>query len=163
MVRILANVTSWKQLEIALQKARDKALKAAGEKTVDVVKQEIQKEVYDIPEGTYERTYALKDSLTDGELEIKGNTAQVEISHDWFNMPYNVEKFQHASPYWSPWKYTRYVAETVHEGASGNLFGTEGHWHERKPYMDNAKDRMSKGEYKKFMIDQLKKDGFKVE
>ena len=155
----MATVKSWSDLEKALRQARDKALEATGEKAKELVKEEIDKEVYSIPEGNYERTGQLRDTMTNFPLEDKGNVAEVEIAHDWFNMQYDVEKFQHASPYWSPWKYTRYVAETVHEGTSGNLFGKNGHWHERKPYMDNAKEIMEKGEYKKMMIEELKKQG----
>lgn len=161
----MATIKTWKDLEKALKQARDKALEGTGEKAKELVKDEIQKEVYDIPEGSYERTHDLMTSLTDHELEVKGNTAQVEISHDWWEMSRDTSKFQHASPYWSPWDYRRYIAETVHYGTSGSLFGSDSslHWRQPKPYMDNAKDRLSKGEYKKFMMEMLRKDGFKVE
>lgn len=158
----MATVRTYSQLAIQLQKARDNALKGVAKESIKVVEKEIDKEVYSIPEGDYERTYALRDSLIDSALEIKGNSATVKISHDWVNMQYNVAKFQHASPYWSPWKYTQYVAETVHEGTSGNLFGENRHWHNRKPYMDNAKETMKSGKYRSLMVEQLRKNGYKV-
>ena len=139
----MATVKTYKELEKALMMARDKALKGAGEKTKDLVKDEIEKEVYSISPGTYERTGDLKNSMTDFPLENKGNVSQVKIAHDTDKMSYNASKFQHASPYWSPWKYTNYVAETVHDGTSGSLFGENGHWRRPKPYMDNAKKQIS--------------------
>ena len=155
----MANVTSYSQLLKELQKARDKALKGASEKAVDVVKASIEKEVYSIPEGTYERTGDLKNSMTDFPLENKGNTSQVKIAHDTDKMSYSASKFQHASPYWSPWKYTNYVAQTVHDGTSGSLFGENGHWRRPKPYMDNAQQELENGKYRKFMSEMLKKQG----
>lgn len=155
----MATVKTWKQLEAALQKARDKALKGTGEKTKELVKDEIEKEVYSIPQGTYERTGDLKNTMTDFPLENKGNVSQVKIAHDTDKMSYNASKFQHGSDYWSPNDYRKYVAQTVHDGTSGSLFGENGHWREPKPYMDNAKKEMKDGKYKAFMIEMLKKDG----
>ena len=42
----MASVKTWRQLEKALQQARDKALKGASEKAVDVVKDRVDKDVY---------------------------------------------------------------------------------------------------------------------
>ena len=155
----MANVSSYSQLLIELQKVRDKALKATGEKTKELVKEQIQQEVYNIPEGEYERTGQLKDSMTSFPLESKGNVAEVKIAHDIESMTYNTEKFQHGSNYWNPNDYREYVAETVHDGTSGNQFGVNKHWHEPKPYMDNAQKEMEDGKYKQFMIESLRKQG----
>lgn len=139
--------------------ARDKALKATGEKTKELVKDEIEKEVYSIALGTYERTGELKESMTDFPLESKGNKAEVRIAHDIDKMSYNTSKFQHGSDYWEPSDYRKYVPETVHDGTSGSLFGESGHWRRPKPYMDNAKEKMKDGKYKDFMIEELKRMG----
>lgn len=160
----MANVTSYAQLLKELQKARDKALEGTGKKVAEIAREEIQQAVYDIPEGDYERTGDLKDSLIDFPLEVKGDVAEVEIKHDWQNMSRDPSKFQHASPYWSPWDYRSFVAETVHDGTSGSLFGTSGHWRHEKPYMDNTKDRLEKGkEHVKAMKEELNKMGIKTE
>ncbi len=158
----MTKVTSWSQLAKELERAKNKALEDSAKKAVEVVKDEIDKEVYSIPAGGYERTGDLRNSMTDFPLESKGNKSEVKIAHDSQSMSYDSSKFQHASPYWSPRDYRRYVAETVHDGTSGNLFGEHGHWHERKPYMDNAKKRMSEGEYKKFMRESLEEQGYKT-
>ena len=161
-MRILANVKSYSQLLIELQKVRDKALKATGEKTKELVKEQIQQEVYSIPEGEYERTGQLKDSMTNFPLESKGNVAEVKIAHDIDSMTYDTEKFQHGSNYWEPNDYRKYVAQTVHDGTSGSLFGVNKHWHEPKPYMDNAKKEMEDGKYKKFMEEEINAMGIKT-
>ena len=158
-------VRTYSELLKELKKVRNKALEGAGEKARDLVKEEIQKEVYNIPEGAYERTGELKESLIDFPLEEKGDIAQVAIKHDWENlMTATASKFQHASPYWSPWNYRPYVARTVHDGLSGGLFGTSEnlHWRKPKPYMDNAKETLRKGKYKEYMKEELVGMGYKV-
>lgn len=152
------NVSTYSQLEKVLQQAMYDSLEKVGEKTKDKAVDKIEEFVYSEPEGAYERTYGLRDSLKAFPMEKSGNEAVVRVAHDWFHMNYNVEKFQHASPYWSPWKYTRYVAETVHGGLSGSLFGY-GHWNRPKPYMGSLIDDMSKGAYKDYMVDELRKLG----
>lgn len=162
MVRILANVTSYSQLLKELQKVRDKALKGTGQKTKELVKEEIEKEVYSIPAGEYERTGGLKESMTNFPLESKGNVAEVKIAHDIDKMSYDTSRFQHGSEYWEPNDYREYVAQTVHDGTSGSLFGTSGHWREPKPYMDNAKEEMEDGKYKQFMEEEINAMGIKT-
>lgn len=159
---MLATVTTYSELLRELQKVKDKALIKAGEKAEELVKKQIQSEVYDIPAGTYERTYNLKDSMMAFPLEKKGNVSEVKVAHDWMNMSYNVNKFQHGSNYWDPNDYRQYVAETVHYGLSGKLFGVGKHWHEPKPYMDISKDILEGGEYRRFIMDALRSEGFDV-
>jgi len=158
----MAQVRTYSQLLVQLQKARDKALAGVGDKAKDIVEAQIQKEVYDKPEGDYERTYGLLNSLNNFGLEYKGVSAQVRIGHNWQNMPYNPSNFQHGSNYWQPNDYRQYISETVHYGTSGNLFGANQPWHKAKPYMDLAKEEMKNGKYKSFMIEQLRGQGYTV-
>lgn len=155
-------VTSYSGLLAALETAKDKALEGASVKAKDLVQDKIMEEVYSVPEGSYERTMGLYDSMINFPLEKKGNVSEVKVAHDWMNMSRDPSKFQHASLYWSPWDYRSFVAETVHDGTSGSLFGMGQHWYERKPYMDYAKDDLRKGEYRKFMVEMLKRQGYKV-
>jgi len=160
----MATVKTWKELEKALMKVRDKALEATGEKAKELVKEEIDKEVYSIPEGEYERTGQLRDSMTNFPLKSKGNVAEVKIAHDIEKMTYDTSKFQHGSEYWSPTDYREYVAETVHNGTSGTLFGSSNslHWRNPKPYMSNAKEEMEDGKYREFMEKEINKMGIKT-
>ena len=158
----MAIIRTYSQLLIELEKAKNIALAKSAEKTVELVKVEINKEVYSEPEGTYERTWDLYNSMTDFPLEIKGKISQAKIAHDTDKIGTNVEKFQHASAYWSPWNYSNYIAETINLGLSGSLFGTSGHWLSPKPYMFNAQTQMVNGKYKLFMMQSLIGMGYDV-
>lgn len=158
----MVKVKSYKGLMAALSKARDEALAGAAKEAEQLVKDRIDEDVYGVgtPEE-YQRTYQLRDSIKAFKVEKKGDTSQVKIAHDTSLIHPNVENFQHASTYWSPWNYVNYVAETVHDGTSGGLFG-DGYWRQPRPYMFNARNEMIDGKYRQFMIEQLKSQGYKV-
>ena len=158
----MANVTSYSQLLAELQKARDKALKSAGEKTVDVVKDRVDKDVYAMSKGepaVYERTYELRESLVSDDFKASGNTAEITIKHDTSQI-HSTAPNQHYSVVDGS-SSVDYIANIVHDGKSGHIFNF-GYWTEPRPYMSNAKEIMKDGKYKQFMIEQLKKDGYKV-
>lgn len=160
-MRVLANVTSWKQLEVALQKARDRALKGAGEKAVEVVKDRVDKDVYGTGSPTvYERTYQLRESLVADDFKSSGNTAEITIKHDTSQI-HSTAPNQHYSVVDGS-SSVESIAEIVHDGKSGRVFG-EGYWTKPRPYMDNAKEIMKDGKYRDFMVEELKKLGYKVE
>lgn len=154
----LVNVSTYGQLLKELQKASDKALLGVGKQAEQLVKARIDSDVYGV--GTpkdYKRTYGLRDSIFSESVGL----GKLVIRHNWQNMDYNVENFQHASVYWSPWVYNRYLAETIHDGKAGGLFG-QGFWRSPRPYMDNAKQEMTGGKYRQFMIEQLQGMGYTV-
>ena len=158
----MAIIRTYSQLLIELEKAKNIALAKSAEKTVELVKVEINKEVYSEPEGDYQRTYQLRESVKDFPLEIKGRASEIKIAHDTGQIVSNASVFQHGSNYWSPSDYSEYLAETIHGGLSGSLFGTNKHWHKPKPYMDNAKAEMLNGQYRKFMMESLMRSGYNV-
>lgn len=161
MVRLMAKVSSYSQLLIELQKARDKALKGAGDKTSELVKKRIDEDVYDA--GTpseYIRTYELRESIRSSDVKSSGNTAEVEVKHDTSLIHSNPTLNQHASAIDGSSSVDS-IAEIVHDGKSGGLFG-QGFWTQKRPYMDNAKEEMEDGKYKQFMMEELKKMGYKV-
>ena len=153
----MAAVKSWKDLEKALIKARDKALEGTGEKTKELVKDRIDRDVYSVASPSiYERTYELRESVQPSKVNSKGNTAELEIGHDT-SLIGSYSPNQHYSVVDGSSSVDS-IAEIVHDGKSGKIFG-EGFWTQKRPYMDNAKEEMKDGKYKKFMIEELKKQG----
>ena len=143
----MANVTSWKQLELALQKARDKALKGTGEKTVDVAKDRMDKDVYAMSKGepaVYERTYQLRESLVSDDFKASGNTAEITIKHDTSQI-HSTAPNQHYSVVDGS-SSVDYIANIVNNGESGLIFGSSGYWVKPRPYMDNTKEIMKDGQ-----------------
>jgi len=146
-----------------------KPLENTGNEVAERVKREIDNVVYSVtdgegskPENSYERTYDLRNSMQSYPLKETDDVLEVELKHNIEKIRAVPEKFQHASPYWSPWNYSQFLARTVHDGLSGGLFGY-GYWCEPRPYMDNVKDDMKNGEYKNIMMSELRKKGFVVE
>ncbi|HZK00615.1 MAG TPA: hypothetical protein VFC79_11430 [Tissierellaceae bacterium] len=151
-------VTTYKELEKALMKARDKALKGTGENTKDLVKDRIDKDVYAAgTPNTYERTYELRESVQPSKVESKGSIAEVKIGHDE-GLIGSYSPNQHYSIVDGS-SSVHSIAKIVHDGKSSHILGT-GYWTNPRPYMDNAKKEMRDGKYKDFMIEQLKKQGF---
>ena len=154
----MANVKSYKDLEIALTRALAKAMPKVGDKTAELVKDRIDKDVYATGSPTvYERTYELRDSVEAGKITVGKSTVETEIGHNPTeigsyepNQHYSIVDGSHSSDS---------IAEIVHDGKSSHILGT-GFWTKKRPYMDNAKKEMKDGKYKDFMIEQLRKQGF---
>ena len=154
----MASVKTWSQLEKALQKARDKALKGASEKAVDVVKDRVDKDVYAKGDPLiYERTYQLRDRLDVTKFESRGDIAEAMIGHDTSKMTSVAYLGQHASILDGS-SSVHSIAEIVHDGKSSLLLGS-GFWTKPRPYMSNAQQELENGKYRKFMIEMLKKQG----
>ncbi len=144
-----------------LQRASGKALKGAGNKTVDVVKDRVDKDVYAVGSPTvYERTYELRESLVADDFKASGNTAEITIKHDTSQI-HSTAPNQHYSVVDGS-SSVESIAEIVHDGKSGHIFGT-GFWTSKRSYMDNAVEIMKDGKYRDFMKEELKKQGYKVE
>lgn len=153
----MATVKSWSDLEKALRQARDKALEGTGDKTKELVKDRIDKDVYSVATPSeYIRTYELRESVQLSDVTSNGNVAEIEIGHDT-NLIGSYEPNQHYSVVDGSSSVDS-IAEIVHDGKSGLIFGN-GYWTKPRPYMDNAKEEMEDGKYKEFMIEELKKQG----
>lgn len=156
----MAQITTYSQILDELKKVRDKALQKTAEESVKLSKEIIDRVVYDAgsPEN-YERTYQLRDSFRDNPLENSGDVAVVKLDHDTGKISANPSAFQHASPYWSPWDYSKYVAKTVHDGGSGGLFG-DGYWRSSRAYIPEISKELEGGKYKQLMLAQIRGMGF---
>lgn len=153
----MATVKSWKDLEKALMKARDKALEGTGGRAKELVKDRIDKDVYSVASpSVYKRTYELRESIQPSKVKSNGDTAELEIGHDT-SLIGSYSPNQHYSVVDGS-SSVDYIAEIVHDGKSGKIFG-EGFWTKKRPYMDNAKEEMKDGKYKKFMVEELKRQG----
>lgn len=157
----MATVKTWKELEKALMRARDKALEGTGEKAKELVKDRIDKDVYSAgTPSVYERTYELRESVQPSKVKSTGNIAELEIGHDT-SLIGSYEPNQHYSVVDGSSSVDS-IALIVHDGRSGKIFGN-GYWTEERPYMSNAKEEMEDGKYREFMKEELKKQGYKVE
>jgi len=142
--------------------AKESLVDTGKEIVEDVVKDEIDKVVYSVPEGEYARTYDLRESMESFPLKDNGDEFEIDIMHNTTKIRSIPEDFIHGSLYWSPRNYSKFLARTVHDGLSGGLFGTASnlHWRQPKPYMDNSIDRLNKNkEHVKFMKRNLNKRG----
>lgn len=156
----MTNVSSYKDLEIALTRALAKAMSGVGDKTAELVKDRIDKDVYAAGSPTvYERTYELRESVEAGKVSVGKSIVETEIGHNPTeigsyepNQHYSIVDGSHSSDS---------IAEIVHDGKSSHILGT-GFWTKKRPYMDNAKEEMKDGKYKKFMVEELKKQGLSV-
>lgn len=154
----MATIKTWKDLEKALTKVIVHVMPAVGDKTAELVKDRIDKDVYGA--GTpseYIRTYELRESIeAGGKVTVSKGSAEIEVGHNDTrigsyepNQHYSVVDGSHSADS---------IAEIVHDGKSGLIFG-EGFWTQKRPYMDNAAQEMKDGKYKKFMIEMLRKQG----
>jgi hypothetical protein len=141
-----------------------KSMYEVGEHAEQTVKEQIDIDVYSYQPSEYERTFELRDSVIHTEPEIINDLVSVEVKHDTDLIHPNKEKYQHYSAgKWEPKEYNRYVAQTVHDGTSGHLFG-EGFWTEPRPYMDHAKDKIKNSKlYINILKDNLRKQGLYVD
>lgn len=157
-----------KDLEKVLKLIAKNALEDTGKKTTKLVKDRIDKDVYGKFEPSeYIRTYELRESVAPSDVEDKGNSIEISIEHDFDkigsyppNQHYTVGK-KYAERYGTD--SSKYVPWYVHDGESGDIFGSEGEWMEPRPYMDNAKDDMKNGKFKEFMEESLNEKGIKTE
>lgn len=157
----MTTVNSYSQLLKALQKARDKALEGTGKKATKLVKDRIDEDVYGAGNPKkYIRTYDLRESVEPSKVKSSGNVAELEVSHNSALIRSNPELNQHASAIDGSSSVDS-IAYIIHEGKSGKIFGS-GFWTEKRPYILNAIKEMEDGKYKEFMIEELKKMGFKV-
>lgn len=153
----MTNVKSYKDLEIALTRALVKAMPGVGDKTAELVKDRIDKDVYSAGKpSVYIRTYELRDSVEAGKITVGKSTVETEIGHNPTeigsyepNQHYSIVDGSHSSDS---------ITEIVHDGKSSHILGT-GFWTTKRPYMDNTKKEMKDGKYKAFMIEELKKMG----
>ena len=154
----MANIKTWKELERMLTKVVANTMPAVGDKTAELVKDRIDKDVYNA--GTpseYIRTYELRESVeAGGKVSVSNRSVEIEVGHNPTeigsyepNQHYSVVDGSHSADS---------IAEIVHDGKSGKIFGN-GYWTEKRPYMSNAKEELENGEYKKMMIEELKKRG----
>ena len=153
-----------KDLEKVLKIVVKNALEDTGEDMVDVVKEEIYSTVYSsyLP-VSYERTGDLAESLESTKATEDGNSINVEVKHNTDKI-YSVAPNQHYSVV-DGRSSSESIAEIVHNGLAPNIFNGEDYpWMHRRPYMDDAKERLKKyKEHIDAMKKYLKKQGIKTE
>ncbi|MDH6674436.1 hypothetical protein M2277_005128 [Paenibacillus sp. LBL] len=152
-----------KELEKYLQRKLESSMQDVGKMGEATVKQHVDKDVYGVatPEE-YERTGDLKKSVVYELDHIRGGF-QVDIYNDSDlirsakpNQHYSVVESENGS---YPLDYSEFVAETVHNGTSGLIFGT-GYWTSPRPFMSNAANEIRSKKLHLYKLQEgLKKNG----
>lgn len=172
----MAKVKKWSDLLSAINKVANKALDEVGKEATNMVKDEIQKQVYDsYTPDWYSRTGQLKESVevVDKKFSSRG-ISQIKIGHNFKKInPGSKDDGQYVSVV-SGKSVVQSVPNIVHNGKAGAVY-KKGYWRdsdwyksglhkfaEPRPYMDNVKQKMKDGEYKKLMKKELRKQGIKV-
>jgi len=167
----MAQVRTYSQLLRELERARNRALMGASKKAEQLVKDKIDSDVYGTysSEG-YSRTYQLRESVEASNVEVVGNKAVVFIEHNESKITSSGNQHRSVVDGYSS---ASVIANIVHNGFTGAI-GQSGYWKSApwskpehtyanaRPYMDNAKMEMQNGKYRKFMIEQLRGQGYTV-
>lgn len=156
-------IRTYQDLEKVLKMAAKEALEDTGEETTKLVKDRIDKDVYDVePNPTeYIRTYELRESVEPSKIKDNGENLELEVGHNTDLIISNPDLNQHASAIDGKSSVDS-IAEIVNDGKSGLIFG-RGYWTKKRSYMDNAQQEMENSKYKEMMKKNLEKQGFKVE
>ena len=153
---------SMKDLNKYLEKMIADSMSDVGGKIVETTQEQVQKDVYDAykPEE-YRRTMELKNSLVFTPPIRDGEFISTTIMHDT-NLIGSYAPNQHYSVVNGD-SSIHSIAEIVHDGKSGLIFGT-GVWTKPRPYFLNAKDLIQKDKiHVKAMKDALGKRGINIE
>jgi hypothetical protein len=120
-------------------KIAPKAMKEASEKPKEMLKDNVNTDVYSYQPKEYERTYELRESIIATEPQNVNGKTVVEIKHDENKIhPYSPN--QHMSVIYGT-DFSPYLPEAINEGNIGHVFG-QGVWTEPRPYMDNTVRQM---------------------
>lgn len=148
------DVTSYSQLQKAIENAVSDSMEDMGKDMEDIVKEEINDEVY----GSYTPIMYLRtgELLSSIESEVIGKN-EVEIKH-------NTAKI-HATSIKDGSDISNALPEIVHDGCAPNIFNEKHYvWENKRPYMDTTKKRLqSTNEHVDSMKKSLKKKGFDVD
>lgn len=130
----LAEIESYFNTNIA-----PKVMKKASEEPKQMLKDNVDKNVYNYTPSTYERTFELRDSIIATEPQNVNNKTTVEIKHDENKIhPYSPN--QHMSVITGE-DISTYLPQWINDGTIGHIFG-QGVWTEPRPYMDDTVRQM---------------------
>jgi len=113
------------------------ALKEMDSELNEYARNKIYEIVYDAGfPSEYERTGDFANSIRVKVITSrKGLDVDVSFYHDYSDMTYDRDKFQHESE----WGRVENLGEIIEEGTAGNKFGN-GYWRSPRPYMDKLKE-----------------------
>ena len=163
-------ITSWSQLEQVLLQAIVDSMNEVAQKVVQLLKDNIDKHVYDVGTamgreyyhaGSKRPTGQLRDSVVKSEPAIRGSAIESRIYHDTGLMDYEPDTFLHGSNYYSPSDVREFLPLLINEGLTGGLFGDK--WAGlKRAYMSITKQELSDGLLDRWMAEALKKRGLSV-
>lgn len=156
----MAKVTTYSDLLKQLEKVRDRAIKniAKNEVLADVVKENIQKEVYDSYTPTvYERSTNPNEGLKNSVVSVlvdDRNSPTIRINHDENKMNHTSIVYGtdvgHMLPYW------------IINGSVPNIFNDGIYiWQQPRDYIESSKEELRNGKFKAEITKELKNLGIK--
>lgn len=140
------------------------SMNTVGGVAKEIVKTQMDKDVYSYKPRKYQRTYELRDSI-DHDVYTMENKVITEIYHDTSKIISYKDGYRHysADPNYTPKDVSDWMPYLVNKGKSGKYFG-EGFWTIPRPYILNAKEQMKKNKiHISTLKNDLKKKGLKVE
>ena len=136
-----------------IEKKVAESMNDVGKVVAEETKTTINDVVYSQQPKEYERTFQLRDSITNFPARVEGNTVVVEIDHDTSLIISDPDNFTHGSNFYDPKDISEFLDVIVHEGKSGDLFG-DGYWRKERRYFDVTVKKLIQS---KKHIDALKK------
>lgn len=115
--------------------------------------------------GTTQPTFELRDSISNSDVKVSKDSAEIKVFHDKNKMSLDPDNFIHGSRYWKDGvtDIRDILPKIINDGLSGNLFGS-GWWQNERPYFSNTLEELeSQGLIKKWFKEGLSKFGIKCE
>ena len=137
----MSDATKWSDFEKMIQMLVRDALNELGELVNDMVKKQIDEDVYVNTPEVYDRTYEFRESYESVDVTKDGNNPEVFIRSDKGKMNYNKDLFQHGSDR----DISEFLPEILAFNLSGDLFGSNQWWHNRDSYWNNVLDKLKAG------------------
>ena len=146
-------------------------LQYVADKANELLRQHVDSDVYQAGNrtnyyayGTTQPTFELRDSISNSDVQVSGDSAEIRVYHDKNKMRFEPDDFVHGSNYWRDGvsDVRDILPLIINNGLSGDLFGS-GWWQEERPYFSNTiKEIQSQGLIKKWFQEGLAKQGIKT-
>ena len=159
----MSDATKWSDFEKMIQEMVRSALNELGELVNDMVKKQIDEDVYVNTPEVYNRTYEFRESFESVDVTKDVNNPEIFVRSNKNKMESRPEVFQHGSYYWRKGSdVTDYLPEILAFNLSGDFFGG-GWWRNRDSYFYNVLDKLKAGGWLNKTFKQLlRKRGLKV-
>ena len=154
-----------------LTKVFPAVLEYVADKANELLREHVDSDVYQAggktnyyAYGSTQPTFELRDSISNSEVSVNGNSAEIKVFHDKDKMRFDPDNFVHGSNYWKDGvsDIRELLPRIINDGLSGDLFGS-GWWQKERPYFTKTIEEIqSKGLMRKWFQEGLAKQGIKT-